>query len=646
MKETKLVVNTRNRMLSQNVYMTLDTKHTDLNNNILIIGGSGCGKTFRWAMPNIMQMSSSYIITDPKGEICRDTAGFLKKYGYNVKALNLEDMKKSTRYNPFKYIQSDTDLIKLISNLIKNTTPKGSSASDPFWEKAEGMLLQALFQYVWRVGVRNEETGKVEHNVRAVLKLLTEADFKEDPRTGAKLDSKLDERMSALEKQQADHPAVLKYNKVMRGAADTVRSIIISANSRLAPLENEEILELLDEDEIDIDSLGTQKSVLYCVIPDSDETYNFLVGILYTQIFQRLYFVADHIYGGALPVHVTFLLDEFANVALPDGYCSLLSTMRSRSISSVIIIQNMAQIKALFEKTYETIQGNCDTLIFLGSNEQQTQKYVSEMMGKQTIYKTSNGLSRGKQGSSSQNEDVLGREVMLPDEIRRLKRNECLILVNGYDPVKDKKIDTVNHPYFKELCKTAGTYSFDARLERRYDTVSKEEPAKFVNLSTVNHYRAMDNIAYEEWKKEKMVCEKIGKEAPKEPERNVITITPEGLLNMDLDKIIAEAEMGTDITSLITPEEMKKNEERVRGEIKETIEEERRENIDTSTELKSKEDTKIYLRLKKEGYSAECIRELLRLSHESEEFTEDIITSYFTPDMDVEEMKSVIDLLI
>ena len=220
------------------------------------------------------------------------------------------------------------------------------------------------------------------------------------------------------------------------------------------------------------------------------------------------------------------------------------------------------------------------------------------------------------------------------------------ILVNGYDPVKDKKIDTVNHPYFKELCKTAGTYSFDARLERRYDTVSKEEPAKFVNLSTVNHYRAMDNIAYEEWKKEKMVCEKIGKEAPKEPERNVITITPEGLLNMDLDKIIAEAEMGTDITSLITPEEMKKNEERVRGEIKETIEEERRENIDTSTELKSKEDTKIYLRLKKEGYSAECIRELLRLSHESEEFTEDIITSYFTPDMDVEEMKSVIDLLI
>lgn len=646
MKQTQRVVNTRNRMLSQNVYMTLDTKHTDLNNNILIIGGSGCGKTFRFAKPNIMQMSSSYIITDPKGEIARDTAGFLKKHGYNVKELNLEDMKKSTRYNPFNYIQSDTDLIKLISNLIKNTTPKGSSASDPFWEKAEGMLLQSLFQYVWKIGVFNEDTGKIEHNVRAVLKLLTEADFKEDPRTGAKLDSKLDERMSDLEAKDPNHPAVLKYNKVMRGAADTVRSIIISANSRLAPLENEEILELLDEDEIDIDSLGTQKSVLYCVIPDSDDTYNFLVGILYTQIFQRLYFVADHIYGGALPIHVTFLLDEFANVALPDGYCSLLSTMRSRSISSIIIIQNMAQIKALFEKTYETIQGNCDILIFLGSNEQQTQKYVSEMMGKQTIYKKSNGESKGKQGSTSTNEDALGREVMLPDEIRKLKRNECIILVNGYDPVKDKKIDTVNHPYFKELCETAKNYSFDARLERNYGNKDGEESLEFVPMSKVKHMQAIDNIAMEEYKKEKLVCEKIGKTPPSEPIPNVINITPEMLLSIDFDELEQEVSMGMDIDKYLTDEVLAENKKRIDAEYESAIEEYHETHLDIKGELSSPEDAKLYLKLSREGYSVPAIRELLKLSRASKDFTDDIIVSYFTPEMDVNEVRECVELLI
>ena len=645
MNTARKVVNTRNRQLSQNVYMTLDTRHTDLNNNILIIGGSGCGKTFRIVKPNIMQMSSSYIITDPKGEICRDTAGFLKNHGYNVKALNLEDLKKSTHYNQFKYIKSDIDLVKLIGNLIKNTTPKGTNPSDPFWEKAEGMLLQALFQYVWRIGVYNEKTKKVEHNVRAVMTLLNKADFKEDPRTGAKMDSELDKIFNELEAQEPDHPAVKKYNKVMRGAADTVRSIIISANSRLEPVDNEDILELLDDDEIDIDSLGTQKSVLYCVIPDSDDSYNFLVGLLYTQIFQQLYYTADHIYGGALPVHVTFLLDEFANVALPDGYCSLLSTMRSRSISSIIIIQNMAQIKALFEKTYETIQGNCDTLIFLGSNEQQTQKYVSEMMGKQTIYKRSNGLTKGKQGSSSVNEDALGREVMLPDEIRKLKRNECIILVNGYDPVKDKKIDTINHPYFKELCVTSKKYSFDARLERKYGP-KNESSLEFVPLSKVNHLQAIDNIAIEEWKKEKYICEKIGKEEPKKPIQRVINVTAEQLLSLDLDAIEREASMGTDFSTIFTEELMQKNKERLDREDREFEEEKRRNNIDIKSELKSSEDTKLYLRLKKEGFHAEVIREILRLSHESSEYTDEIILNYFTPEMDLNEVKECIELLI
>lgn len=646
-KVERKIVNTRNRMLSQNVYMTLDTKHTDLNNNILIIGGSGCGKSFRFAKPNLMQMSSSFIVTDPKGELCRDTAGFLKSNGYSVKVLNLEDFKKSTRYNPFVYLKTDTDVIKLIGNLIKNTTPKGASPNDPFWEKAEGMLLQSIFQYVWREGVLNEENGKKEHNIRAVLRLLNEADFKENPKTGAKMDSLLDKRMEALESEQPRHPAVLKYNKVMRGAADTVRSIIISANSRLAPIENEEILDLMCSDEIDIDSIGTRKTVVYCIIPDSDDTYNFLVGLLYTQMFQRLYYIADHIYGGSLPVHVTFLLDEFANVALPEGYCSLLSTMRSRSISSIIIIQNMAQIKALFEKTYETIQGNCDTLIFLGSNEQQTQKYISEMMGKQTIYKVSNGLTRGKNGSSSSNEDVLGREVMLPDEIRRLKRDECLILVNGYNPVKDKKIDTVNHPLFEEMVKCSKTYTFDARLERNYrETVESEEEIKILSAVDLEHMRALDQKDYEEYKKEAYVCLKTGKEQPERPKKRVIEIDFEDLIALDFEKLESEIKEGTDFSSLLSEAEMKANLIREQELESRRKQEEYETTINVRKELQTPEEARLYLRLKREGYSVPSIRAILRLIRESDAYTEDIVVSYFSSDMKTDEIEECIEVLL
>lgn len=458
------IVNTRNRMLSQNIYMTLDTKKTDRNNNILIVGGSGCGKSFKFAKPNILQMCGSYIITDPKGESCRDTAGFLYENGYNVKVLNLIQFAKSTRYNPFKYIRNDTDVIKLIGQLISNTTPKGASPNDPFWEKAEGLFLQSLFQYVWREGVE-DDNGVVQHNIGAVLQLLQEAEFKEDAR-GMKLDSKLDKRMSELEKKDKKHPAVIQYNKVMRGAADTVRSIIISANSRLAPIQSPEIIDLLSEDEFDIPSIGTQKTVVYCIIPDSDKTYNFLVGLFYSQTFNQLYYIADFVYDGPLPIHVTFLLDEFANVALPDDFCSLLSTMRSRNISAIIIIQNFGQLNALFKDNKDNIEGNCDTFIFLGGNESSTHEKVSKSIGKQTIYKKSTSISRGKNGSTSSSEDVLGREIMMPDEVRKLRRDECIVLINGFDAVKDKKIRTWEHPLYNQMVKASKRYTFDARIDR------------------------------------------------------------------------------------------------------------------------------------------------------------------------------------
>ena len=379
-----------NRILSQNVKMSLDFRRLKLNGNILICGGSGAGKTFYEVKPNLMQMphNCSFICTDPKGEILRSCGQMLKNNGYNLKVINLLEMDKSDCYNPFSYIREETDVVKLITNLISNTTPKGATPSDPFWEKAEGLFLQAIFYYVWL------EVQPAKRNFETVLKLLGEAEVTEQGKA-----SKLDVRMKFLEESSplgANHPAVKQYNKCMRGAGDTVRSIIISANSRLAFLENKQVLRLLSKDELNLSDIGIgvngdgeTKTALFCVIPDSDKSYNFIIGMLYTQIFQELYYQADFNCGGRLPIHVTFMLDEFANVALPDDFCSLLSTMRSREISSIIIIQNFAQLKALFKDTWETIPGNCDTFIYLGGNEQSTHKYVSELLGKGTIDKKS-----------------------------------------------------------------------------------------------------------------------------------------------------------------------------------------------------------------------------------------------------------------
>ncbi len=442
-------VESNNRILSQNVRLSLNTRQTQLNNNILIIGGSGAGKTFYEVKPNLMQLNTSFIATDPKGELLRTQGEMLRKNGYNVKVINLMDMEKSDCYNPFSYIREETDVVKLITNIMSNTTPKGAAPQDPFWDKAESLFLQALFYYVWL------EMKPAKRNFASVLKLMAEAEVTEKGKP-----SSLDVRMKFLEESSplgSNHPAVKQYNKCMRGAGDTVRSIIISANSRLATLENKQVLRMLSRDDLNLAELGigvngdgSTKTALFCVIPDSDKTYNFIIGMLYTQIFQELYYQADFVCGGRLPIHVTFMLDEFANVALPDDYCSLLSTMRSREISSVIIIQNLAQIKALFKDTWETIPGNCDTLVYLGGNEQSTHEYVSKLLGKATIDKRSNGETLGRQGSSSRNYDVLGREIMMPDEVRKLDKKKCLVFIRGVDPILDNKYVTSKHPMFSQ----------------------------------------------------------------------------------------------------------------------------------------------------------------------------------------------------
>lgn len=489
--------NKMNRRISEHVYMSLDTRVSDLNNNVLVIGGTRSGKTFRLVKPQILAMGTSFVITDPKGELLRDCGGFLRKHGYTVRVLNLlnaESMKASNHYNPFRYIRTGIDIEKLIKNMIANTTPKGANPQDPFWQDSETMLWQALFYYVWE----HEPEGK--KNIPRVLELLAKAEFEEDSH-GNKKKSELDRMFDALEQSEEERiqrerregkraramdPAVVAYNQCMRGAADTVRTIIMCANARLACLKSQEILDLLVEDEMDIREIGCgrnydghSKTALFCVIPDNDKTFNFLIGMLYSQIFQELYYQADFKYGGKLPIHVTFLLDEFSNVALPDDYCSLLSTMASREISSVIIIQNIAQIQALFDKTWQTIPGNCCTLVYLGGNEQESHKYISEALGKATIRKRSNGVTTGKQGSGSRNYDESAREIMLPDEVRRTEGSKCIVLIQGYQPVLDDKIHTAEHPLFYEM---DGTYVHHPEQDRQI-----EEARLFIHPDLLRH---------------------------------------------------------------------------------------------------------------------------------------------------------------
>lgn len=473
----------KNRILSNNVRMSTDTSVTGLNNNMLVIGGSGAGKTFFIVKPNIMQMmlNNSFIATDPKGEIARATANMLKKNGYNVKVLNLIDMAKSDGYNPFRYIREENDVVKLVTNIISNTTPKETAPTDPFWEKSESMFLQALFYYVWLEMPPNRK------NFQSVLELLSEAEVDAKGR-----DSKLTKKMKQLaqtSKLKQNHPAYKQYMKVIRGAGDTVRSIIISANSRLALLENPQILRILSKDDLHLEELGIgvngdkhTRTALFCIIPDSDKSYNFIVGMLYTQLFQELYFQADFRNGGKLPIQVTLMMDEFSNVALPDDFCSLLSTMRSRRISAIIIIQNLAQIKALFKDTWETITGNCDTLVYLGGNEKSTHQYISEMLGKSTIDKRSTGETRGVHGSASRNYDVLGRELMTPDEVRNMSNKKCLIFIKGFNPIFDDKYIPFRHKNFSQTEDGGGkAYIHDPSLNQ-----GSLRPVKLLSEKQIN----------------------------------------------------------------------------------------------------------------------------------------------------------------
>lgn len=430
-----------NKILSQNVRIGLDGRRHRRNLNTLVIGGSGAGKTRFFGKPNLMQCNTSFVVLDPKGEQLRDVGNLLEKEGYVIKVVDLINMNRSHCYNPFRYIKDDKDVLKLITNLIRNTTPKGSQTNDPFWEKSETALLEALCLYLLH------EAPEEEQNFTMVMEMIAAAEVKEDDE---EYQSPLDELFERLEIRNPNSLALKQYKIYKQAAGKTAKSILISVGVRLSAFNLESIASLTATDDLELDLVGERKTAIFAVIPDNDSTFNFLIGMLYTQLFQMLYYQADIVHGGALPVPVHFLMDEFANVALPDEFDKLLSTMRSRLIFVSIIIQNLAQIKGLYKDSWESIVGNCDTLYYLGGNEQSTHKFMSEYLGKETLDTNTYGKSSGRSGNYSTNYQQAGRELLTPDEVRLLDNDYGLLFIRGERPVFDKKYDILKHPRINE----------------------------------------------------------------------------------------------------------------------------------------------------------------------------------------------------
>lgn len=427
-----------NKIFTQNVRMGLDGRKHRRNLNTVVVGGSGAGKTRFYAKPNLCQANTSFTVLDPKGELLRSMGHLLRQKGYEVRVLDLLNMEKSHCYNPFVYLRDDNDVQRLVTNLFKSTTPKGSQSNDPFWDTAASMLLMALIFYL------KYEAPPDEQNFPMVMEMLRAADVREDC---DEYTSPLDELFERLEMREPDHIAVKYYKDYHSGSAKTLKSIQITLAARLEKFNLSSLAALTATDELDLPSLGEKKVALFALIPDNDTSFNFLVSILYTQLFQQLFYLADHKYGGSLPVPVHFLMDEFSNVSLPEDFSKILAVMRSRNVYVSIILQNVAALKALFEKEWESILGNCDEFLYLGGNETSTHKLISESyLGKSTIDTNTYGKSSGRNGNYSTNYQISGRDLLTPDEVRMLDNRYALLFIRGERPVMDEKYDILKHP--------------------------------------------------------------------------------------------------------------------------------------------------------------------------------------------------------
>ena len=456
----------KNVILTQHLQMSMNGKLHRRNLLQIIVGGSGSGKTRFLAKPNLMLANASFIVTDPKGEMLRAVGNLFLEKGYVLRVFDLIDPSKSDCYNPFCYIRKDADVFKLIDNFIKNTTPKNAKSNDPFWEKSETALDSALMLYLLH------EAPVEDQNMETILYMIENGGAKEEDDD---YQSPLDLLFEALEEEQPDHIAVRQYHIFKQAAGKTAKSILVSAAVRLASFTLPEIQRITATDDMELGKLGERKQAIFCIIPDSnDASLNFLVGMLYTQAFQELYYQADKVHQGALPVPVRLMFDEFANVALPDGYARLQATVRSRNIMSTIILQNISQLKALFKDDWEGIIGNADSFIYLGGNEQSTHKYISELLGKETIDTRTSSQSKGRNGSFSQNFQQTGRELASVDELAVLDGGKCILQLRGVRPFLSEKYDITKHPNYKYLSDADRRNTFD--IEKFLSTKLKVKP--------------------------------------------------------------------------------------------------------------------------------------------------------------------------
>lgn len=427
-----------NLLMTRNIRIGVDGYKHKHNTNVLVVGGSGTGKTRTYAVPNVLEAGCSMVITDPKREILRKTGGFLKRAGYEVRVFDLLNPDASFCYNPFRYVRDDKEVLQLITNLIQNTTPPHAQSSDPFWEKSETALLQALMLYLLH------EAPPEEQNFGMVMELLGSAQVKEKDEN---FESPLDILFERLAMRDPESIAVKQYGIYKQAAGKTAKSILVSVGVRLAAFNLPQIARLTMTDELHLDDLGERRVALFCCIPDSDKSLNYLVGMVYTQLIQTLFYQADRVHRGRLPVPVHCLMDEFPNISLPkDSFQSALATMRSRGIFCSIIVQNIAQLKSMYKDSWESLVGLCDEFLYLGGNEQGTHKYVSELIGKETVETTSRSLSRGRSGSSSTSHQQTARDLMTPDEVRLLSNDKALLFVRGERPVMDWKYNLLRHP--------------------------------------------------------------------------------------------------------------------------------------------------------------------------------------------------------
>ncbi len=429
-----------NTILTQHIHMSLNGKQHRRNLLQIIVGGSGSGKTRFFCKPNLMEANCSYIVTDPKGEMLRAVAPLLLAKGYVIRVFDLIEPSHSDGFNPFPYLRDDKDAMKLVNNFIKNTTPKNAQQSDPFWERSELALDTALVLYLLH------EAPPEEQNLETVMYMIENGGAREDDED---FQSPLDMLFEALEEEEPDHVAVREYKIFKQAPAKTAESILISAAVRLSAFILPSIRSITAHDDLELGMMGERKQAVFCVIPDSDATFNYLVGMLYTCAFQELYYQADKVHQGALPVPVRLMMDEFCNVSLPDDFGKLQATMRSRNIMSTIVLQNISALKALFKDEWEGLIGNADSFLYLGGNEQSTHKYISELLGKETIDTRTSGQTRGSHGSSSINYQQTGRDLMTPDEVRAMDNAYAILFVRGERPVMDEKYDILKHPNIK-----------------------------------------------------------------------------------------------------------------------------------------------------------------------------------------------------